>query len=65
MNWPVLVSLAVLIGSWSVFLSGTLDIPGWEGFGKGLAIGSLAGLAPIIGALTKLIGADRSTQASG
>jgi len=54
-----------LIGSWSVFLSGTLDIPGWEGFGKGLAIGSLAGLAPIIGAITKLIGADRSTQASG
>ena len=48
MNWTVLVSLVVFVGSWTLFLSGALEIPGWEGFGKGLAIGSLTGLAPII-----------------
>ena len=58
MNWPILVSLAVLIGSWTLFLSGALDVPGWEGFGKGLAIGSLAATAPIIGFATRLFSAD-------
>ena len=48
MTWTALVCLVVLVCSWALFLSGALEIPGWEGFGKGLAIGSLTGLAPII-----------------
>jgi hypothetical protein len=64
MNWPLLVSFIVVVGSWSAFLSGTFDIPGWEGFGKGLAIGSLAGTAPIISAVMNLLGADSSQEAS-
>jgi len=64
MNWPLLASLTVVVGSWSAFLSGAFDIPGWEGFGKGLAIGSLAGTAPIISAAMNLLGIDPSREAS-
>ncbi len=52
-NWPAIVSIAVLLGSWGLFLSGATDVPGWEGFGKGLAIGSLTCIAPIAGLLMR------------
>jgi hypothetical protein len=64
MNWTVIVSLIVLVGSWALFLSGALDVPGWEGFGKGLAIGSLAATAPLIGFAMKLFSADPHQEAS-
>jgi hypothetical protein len=53
MNWAVVVSIFALIVSWTLFLSGAFDFFGWEGFGKGLAIGSLTALAPIISFVSK------------
>jgi hypothetical protein len=64
MNWPLLVSLIVVVGSWGAFLSGVFDIPGWQGFGKGLAIGSLAGTAPIISTAMNLLGVGPCREAS-
>jgi len=34
--------LLLVVCCWAAFLLGLDEIPGWQGFGKGLAVGSLA-----------------------
>ncbi|QRM35555.1 hypothetical protein [Microvirga sp. VF16] len=41
MNWRLFVPPAVIILAWSIHLAGVLDLPGWEGFSRGMALGAL------------------------
>ncbi len=53
MNWKATVPLVVIAVCWTVFLTGVTEVPPWQGFAKGLAIGSLAGLWPAITELAR------------
>ncbi|KFG71034.1 hypothetical protein JH26_00355 [Microvirga sp. BSC39] len=45
MNWRLLIPPVVIAVSWTIYLTGILDLPGWEGFSRGMAYGSLPGMA--------------------
>jgi hypothetical protein len=47
MNWGIYFLLAVIAGSWAAFLLGLDDVSGWQGFGKGLVVGSGAAVAAL------------------
>jgi hypothetical protein len=48
MNWKNTIPLTIILVCWTVFFTGVTDVPPWQGFAKGLAIGSLAGLWPAV-----------------
>jgi hypothetical protein len=47
MNWGAYFLLAVIAGCWAAFLLGLDEVPGWQGFGKGLIVGSGAAVAAL------------------
>ena len=44
-DYAMLLSVVV---SWALYFGGLDDVPGWQGFGSGLFVGSLPALAMLI-----------------